>query len=388
MTSVAASTACLGLRYGTLTIRVESDDASHLDWLREFLTPSFDAVEAPRPARTVRLRTDPVRYADMVQRGPHSDGQDVPCFWLDTGVVRLPLWTVPGEGRTFRDDQSRTFLGLDAGGMVEILTAGEGPAVRNALMRVVRELAMAEAWREGGLVLHAAAVAVGERVVLIAGPKGAGKTTLLIHLLRVGRARFVANDRVVIPAEEPVPMVRGLPTIVKLLRESAGWFPGLCGRLQASRFHHRLTLAEARRRPHGTGAVAPNGFWSLSPAQFCSLVEATPEAGGGLKAIVFPRLTGDSGPATLRRLPLADAAAAIAANQLGPLRAVSRGDGAPEWAWHLRPPDPPAQTRDLETDEDRCRELAARVPAFEFGLGRDAYDDPSSAARFLAALGV
>lgn len=113
-------------------------------------------------------------------------------------MVRLPRWA-PAEGRwTVFDDQSRAFLMLGNPGVVEILTAGDGPAVRNGLMRVVRELAMAEERRHGGLVLHAAAVLVGERVDLIAGPKGAGKTTLLVHLLRAAGTRFVANDRVAI----------------------------------------------------------------------------------------------------------------------------------------------------------------------------------------------
>jgi hypothetical protein len=53
-------TATLDLRYGATRIRVESDDVSHLEWRREFLTPAFDVAEALRPDSTVRLVTDPV----------------------------------------------------------------------------------------------------------------------------------------------------------------------------------------------------------------------------------------------------------------------------------------------------------------------------------------
>lgn len=384
----ALGTACLGLRYARFTTRVESDDASHLDWLREFLTPSFEAVETPRPARTVRLRVDPERYADAARRGPRSGDEAVPWFWLDTGVLRLPLWTAPWEGRVVFDRDRAAFFTLDPPTAVEILTSGDGLAVRDALMRVVRELAMSEAWRQGALVLHAAAAIVDDRVILIAGPKGAGKTTLLVHLLRGSRARFVSNDRVVIPADGPAPAVRGLPTIVKLLRESAQWFPDLYGRLLTSPFHHRLTLAEARHGQPHAATTPPRSHWTLTPAQLCSLVGATPVPGGRLEAIVFPRVTGDPGTVALRRLPLAEAAAAITATQLGALRAEPPEEGAPAWPWESGGPNAPVPVRARALAEARCRELATRVPAFECRLGPDAYGDASSAARLLAAVGA
>jgi len=376
----------LDLRYGGLVVRVESEDAGHLEWLRDFLAPSFEAARDGCPAWTVRLVTDPAAYADALRRGPVADGETVACFWLDSGILRLPRWTAPGPDRVVFDRDRGGFCTLGPGGNIELLASGESLAVRDLLMRVVRELAMAHAWREGALVLHAAAAAVGERVVAIAGPKGAGKTTLLVHLLRTPGVRFVANDRVVIPGGEPPPTVRGLPTIVKLLDDSAAWFPGLPTRLEAARFRHRLTLREGRRRPERHGPERPRLPWTLSPAQLCAVlaVQATP--GGRLAAIVFPRIDGHPGPAVLRRLPAADAAAAIAAGQLGPFRDAPPGAGGPEWPWDPSP-DTVLPSALPARAEARCRELAATVPALECALGPEAYEDASLTARILAMAG-
>ncbi len=375
----------LDLRYGGLVVRVESEDAGHLEWLRDFLAPSFEAARDGCPAWTVRLVTDPAAYADALRRGPVADGETVACFWLDSGILRLPRWTAPGPDRVVFDRDRGGFCTLGPGGKIELLASGESLAVRDLLMRVVRELAMAHAWRQGAVILHAAAVASGERVVVIAGPKGAGKTTLLIHLLRAEDTRFVANDRVVIPAGRPPFIVRGLPTIVKLLGDSAAWFPGLPARLEAARFHHRLGLTDGRPRPERPGPERPRPPWTLNPPQLCALVGARPAPGGRLAAIVFPRVERRPGPAVLRRLTAAEAATAIVAVQLGALRDAPPGAGGPPWPWESSA-DADAASAGARV-EARCRALAAAVPTLECTLGPDAYGDPSLMARLLAAAG-
>jgi hypothetical protein len=382
---VAAAPACLGLRYEALAVRVESDEPSHLAWLREFLTPAFDSIPASETSLAVRLVSDAVRYADALQRGPDPRGREVPCFWLDTGVVRLPRWAMAGPRAVVFDRESRAFYTL-CPGEVDVLAPGGGQAVRSGLMRIVRDSAMAQTRRHGALVLHAAAALVGEQAVLIAGPKGAGKTTLLTHLVRGGRAGFVANDRVVIPAGPATPTVRALPTIVKVRYDSVRWFPDLRRRLEGSGFHHRLTVAEASRRPAGSGATVPNGVFSLSPAQFCTLAETRAAAGGRFSAIVFPRLTHAPGALAVRRLSPPEATAALVGAQLGSLRAQPPGHPAPDWMPGSAPLDSAGPTDG--TDEDRCRTLARDVPVFECSVGRDTYDDPGSAGRLFDAVGA
>ncbi|HZS34798.1 MAG TPA: hypothetical protein VFC42_15650, partial [Methylomirabilota bacterium] len=111
----------LDLRYGTLVVRVESDDPGHLAWLEEFLAPSFEAIAAARPAWTVRLVGDPARYADSLRRGPAADAETVPCFWLDTGIVRLPRWMASGPERVVFDRERAAFCAIGAGRQIELL---------------------------------------------------------------------------------------------------------------------------------------------------------------------------------------------------------------------------------------------------------------------------
>ncbi len=55
------------------------------------------------------------------------------------------------------------------------------------------------------LVLHASAVALGGRALLILGPSGSGKSTLALDLLALG-ARLVADDRTIVTLRDGHPV--------------------------------------------------------------------------------------------------------------------------------------------------------------------------------------
>ena len=375
----------LDLRYDALVIRVESEESGHLAWLEEFLTPQFEVVAGVLPHRTVRLVADSDRYADTLRRGPDPGGDCLAAFVMDSHVVTLPLWRGIGEARVLREEEFGAFYAISAdGSAVEIVTPEGNSSVRNALMRVVRELAMAGVRRTGGLLLHAAAVALAEQVMVIAGPKQAGKTTLLVHILGQSPARFVANDRVVVSGPGPGATARGLPTIVKLRRETADWFPGLRDRLLASPFHHRRTLAEARGRAAGVTATAPDGYWSLSPAQFCALLGVDAIPSGRLGAALFPRMTRRPGTLALRALRPEETEAALADSEFPSHRDGGPGSaGVDPWTGGAAPlADDPASAR------RRWREVANSVPGFVCELGAEAYRDPTSAQRLLDRVGA
>jgi len=71
--------------------------------------------------------------------------------------------------------------------------------------------------------IHASAVLVGERAVLIRGPSGSGKSRLALELLQAGQAgalplaRLVADDRVHVEAAHGCLLVRPAPTLAGLL---------------------------------------------------------------------------------------------------------------------------------------------------------------------------
>jgi hypothetical protein len=362
------------LALGDLRVLVESSDASHLTWLTEFLAPPFEpCVDVEHDCR-VTLIEDQARHRAMLALGPLDGTLD--AFALDTRVVSLPRWR-GAETRLF-DPKPQVFYEMTTPPhAVTILSTPANPGGRTALMRVVRELATNRAQRTGQLLLHAAAFAVGDRGVLVAGPKLAGKTTLLVHLLRSGRARYVSNDRVLLDLARTPPRARGVPTIVALRQGTLDLFPALSTALTGARLHHRLTIDEAARLTRG-GDRLSNGPPGLSPAQLCEVlgVARLPEC--ELGAVLFPCVTGERGALAVHRLDEAEAATRLAGALFGlpPGRWVSDVFAIPA--------DPPAP--DLAARLATCRSLAGRAPCFECRLGLGAFESPRTAEDLIASV--
>jgi hypothetical protein len=236
-------------------------------------------------------------------------------------------------------------------------------------MRVVRELASNRAQQGGRFLLHASAFAVGDRGVIVGGPKAAGKTTFLVHALRAARVEYVSNDRVlVVPGARP--RVRGVPAIVSLRSDMLARFPAVAADLAAARYYQRLTLAEAAIRPE-PDAGQRAGLPRLSPIQLCRLLGVQARAECELAAMVFPRITGEPGALALERLSPAEARARLESALFGirPGRWVSAVFTLPE-------DSPPPDRATLAAG---CQALAEVIPGFECRLGLDAYASARSA---------
>jgi hypothetical protein len=365
-----------GFRYNGLVCQVSVPDAADLVWLEEFLIPAFEPLRAERGNCTVTLTTDTRRYAETCEAGGPG-GETVGCFTLDAGLVRLPLWGASPSGLAMRDPLLRVFYVLDLVHRdVEVLSMPANRAARTALMRVVREFAMTHSWKTGGLVLHAASVAVDEQAVILAGPRNAGKTSLLTYLLGYGAASFIANDRTVVLAAAPWPTVRGMPTIVNLRPSMLGLFPELGALVRRTGYHHSLSVAEtldggrARPLPSAEGA-------GLTPGQYCHAVGVGARSHAVARALVFPRVTGEVGG--IRLAPLTpDVAASRLAGAL-----VAGGQPEQMSAVFDVAPDRPRPSR--AEVERACLALAATVRSFECLLGLDAYRERAAAEIFLHA---
>lgn len=358
--------------------------ADHLAWLAEFLGPHFAGAPSGDHTARVRLIEDARGWEAARALGPA--GGDAAVFALDSELVSLPCWR--GAPRRFFDAGRAAFYDVTAGADVTILSASGNHRARPALMRVVRELATNHAQRRGGLLLHAAALAVGEAGLVVAGPKEAGKTTLLIHALHAGGARYVANDRVLVePGANP--RAHGVPAIVKLRRGTLDLFPAVAARLATTRFETRLTLAEAAAADAAAGpasGVAPDtaagaasaGSRSITPAQLCRLLDRPAQAECPVSVVVFPRQTDRPGGAEVRPL----APAEVAARLRGALFGVPTG--RPVSDVFTLPADPPPPAPALLAAG--CDALAAAVRGVECRLGLDAYARPGAAGDLLAAL--
>lgn len=348
----------------------------HLEWLEEFLGPAFVHADCHEADWRVSLVEDRERYRQALARGP--SGGTLEAFAFDAKVVGLPRWrTETADTSLFDAARGLLFEVTYATRAVTLWTEPGNADGRIALMRILRELGINRAQRRGGLLLHAAAMAVGDRGIVITGPKGAGKTSLLIHALRAGSARYVSNDRVVVPAAASRPVATGVPTIVALRRGTLDLFPSLAARVAASGYAYRLTQEEAVAA--GLRSADARGKPdSLSPAQLCRLLDVPPLACTEIAAIVFPRITGEPGTFALRRLTEAEVAEEIPDMLFG-----VRG-GRYTSSVFADPADPPPP--DLGALTARCRDIASRLPCVECRLGLEAFDAPSAADDLIAAI--
>jgi len=362
------------LAFGDLRVLAEAAPG-HLEWLEEFLGPAFERADCHEADWRVSLVEDRERYRQALGRGPA--GGTLEAFAFDAKVVGLPRWrTEAAETSLFDAARGLLFEVAYASRAVTLLTEPGNADGRIALMRILRELGINRAQRRGGLLLHAAAMAVGDRGIVITGPKGAGKTSLLIHALRARSARYVSNDRVVVPAAGR-PLATGVPTIVALRRGTLDLFPSLAARAAASGYACRLTLGEALAT--GSRPTDPRGKPdSLSPAQLCRLLDVASLACSEIAAIVFPRITGEAGTFALRRLTEAEVVEEIPDMLFG-----VRG-GRHTSSVFADPADPPPP--ELGALTERCRDIASRLPCVECRLGLEAFDAPAAADDLIAAI--
>jgi energy-coupling factor transporter ATP-binding protein EcfA2 len=357
-----------------LRIVAESTDHTHLDWLDEFLKPSFAAESTRSRDYTVRLLSDDDRYRKASESCLANGDNEIDVFVQDSSVVRLPAVRVQGRWEAFDKNYRAVYCVRDFDPAVEIIHPSASAAVRGGLMRVVRELAMNHALREGDYILHAASVKLNHEGVIIAGPKGAGKTTLLVHLLGAENARYVTNDRLLVYTEDGSARVRGVPTIVCLREELFRFFPGLRERLFNGWYRWLLTLKECAAKPPPPPGPWPDGRIGISPAQLCSLRSRPAIEAANPRTIVFPEITRRAGTVHLTPLSADETAVRLHASLFAAGHGTARSGlfGNP-----TRPPQPRRRLREA------CDQLARSLRGYRCELGLDV-KYTMSCARLLA----
>jgi hypothetical protein len=351
-------------QFGGGTIGVEAAEEP-LAWLHEFVTPHFAAHDGRAADRVVTLTIDPREHGRLASHGPHPQRITRPCFTLDSGIVSGHVWDVPGAGEVVLDEERDAFYRRrpEDPGRIEVVVARDGTDARVAIMRAVREYAMAYARRAGWMLLHAAAVSIESETFVIAGPKRTGKTTLLLHALRNERGTYLANDRVALAVEPSGLTVHGIPTIVVVRRDSASRFDGLTAQLTDARYHYRDRVA-TRHAEHRAATSTPAATWGLSPPQLCHLLDVESRASARVTAVLFPYVGTLQGGTTFAKLSVPQALNA--------------------WFGSLFRPCPPGGLFEIgesgvtspEVSVDLlASRFAAQVPSVSCHLGTDAYRD-------------
>jgi hypothetical protein len=362
------------LDYDNLVIGADSDDSEDLEWLAEFLCPSFrrlDAFASRVADCRVRLVRDPAAFSRWEDRLKSAGDLRTRAFLLDAGPVNLG--TIPdGDALVAHDDFFNVFFrwspatGRNAvdiidGDPVDLEEASHARRARVPLMRAVREWAMHHAFRRGRGFLHAAAVVRDGKALLLAGPKRSGKTSLLTAILQARTdVAYLANDRVMVSRLDAGVVCRGMPSIVSVRPGSLEFLPGVEPRLRASACGHTSRSLETT-----TPVTLADGRYALSPAQFRRVVDARPVAEAGLAAIVFPRVRPEEATLSVRPLSAQEATQRLAEAVFGLAAA-----GGPSAIFDVAGP---GNYPDLESVLAKAARLANDVPCLEVGLGRSAF---------------
>ena len=351
-----------------LTVLVEAPDHSTLTWLREFAGPDFDEREGRAPDVTIRAHADDAAYETLRSAGPHPAGGSIECFAFDHHVEALPKWRAESGQLVVHDAALNACYVRDPGGhQIELYSPARNLSARLALLRVLRELAMAHRLRREDLLLHAAAVEWRGRAIAIAGPKKAGKTTLTLHLLHGTGSRFIANDRAAVSLGPAGVSVRGIPTIVRVRASSLDHLPALRQRFQSSPFHHRWLMAEAERRR----VPSQRSSYDLTPAQLVRLLHAERSGETPLAAVVFPRQTGGRGVA-VTELTGSETASRLRSSLFRARDTTVVGEF---FAGELV----------MSNRDAACARVAEKIVGLECALGVDAYAEAGAASDLLRA---
>jgi hypothetical protein len=193
--TIAASRTIPGLvpdtRRRTIDVRIRLDSAwPQAHWLSQDLWYTDDFEQGTEP--DLRVWTDAgrhfrFRYEDGVEFTVNRAGTDVWAGWPDTSTL---------------EDASTYLLGPVLGFVLRL---------------------------RGVVCLHASAVAVGDRAVLIAGPPGAGKSTAAAAFWQMGHA-ILTDDVAPIVEADGVPFAQPAYPQLRLWPDSV---TALCGSVEA-----------------------------------------------------------------------------------------------------------------------------------------------------------
>lgn len=360
--------------YRGIKIHVACDDAAHLCWLDEFLTPAFTPVTGQVDC-SVRLVMDPERFARWQAAG-HT-GAELTAFILDNGERRLAAWHAPAPAMRLYDPDVPAFYHV-TGREITVLGGHWRPPVRSALMRPVRELAMDAAQQRGGLLLHAAACAVDGRAMIIAGPKQAGKTSLLTYALAAAGADYCSNDRLLLHLNNSGLRARSLPTVVSIRAGTLDLFPDIRHKIVCARWNLHSTLAECTQ-PHSGPTRIWNDRLCLTPRQYTAACGCAAVASAKPAVLLFPHRTGQPGGLTLEPISTEQRVARLAGSLFGasahlPLSEIRRSDV------FCVPAGCASHQRAAVLEE------LAGLPTYVCLLGTDAYADRRGAEKLLRIL--
>lgn len=180
-------------------LHIEADEtgASMLDRLVRFLMPYFSPSRNEGPVHaTIHIKSYESAPDDVLRHARDPvvfRRSSCPEYNLGGLVGTLP------DGRIVAHDrQSHVAFEIDrAAHRITFYGKPDNPASAIHLHDFARYLALLVCESQGHVLLHASAVTIDDRVVLVLGDKGAGKTTTMLKLINGHDARYYSGDKVV-----------------------------------------------------------------------------------------------------------------------------------------------------------------------------------------------
>ena len=201
----------------------------------------------------------------------------------------------------------RTGMSFLVGGGVHMAV---GPCERypNQIVNFIDNRLIERQLRRGWALCHAAAVAVGERALVLAGLSGRGKSTLALHLMEAG-ADYISNDRLLIRREGDRLAVLGVPKLPRINPGTALSIPRLAG-----------LVPDERRR--ALAALPPAELWQIEEKYDVDVRAAygpdRQRLDGAAVGLMVLTWTHGGGPVAVRPARLAERRDLLAAVMKGP----------------------------------------------------------------------
>lgn len=238
------------LDLGSCICRLRASQEIH-DPMQHYLSPFVAAAASREPNLTVSIEHDTVTVAHTRQSLAHQ-----PATTLRTShpEQRYRVWSTADREILLPEHTADHVIVRTPGHIC--LVAEDVRVAATIGIRIVRQLVMRGAEVRGGRCVHAAAVDLDGRGLLIAGHSGSGKTTVLTQLLEEHGAHPVSNDRTALIATDTGRWhAMGVPLAARFTPEGISGSPSLTVAL------HRFEPSRGRQLVDGKIELTP---WEVS----------------------------------------------------------------------------------------------------------------------------
>lgn len=203
-------------RFEAVAIRVSAPRTCSLLWtfLETYFSPYFEMAGPTGPvdiALDVAVVVGPLNsridIRECSEIAVDRSGGFLRCtgYRLDQGSMRWVLLNPFGVE-----------VAIDRARHQAVVSGRNEADLRVPVLRIIEDATVVALEARGAVVLHASAVAAGDKAILLVGNKGAGKTTSLCRLLKLFNISKLANDNVVLWQQGSSVVVRGWPSFFKL----------------------------------------------------------------------------------------------------------------------------------------------------------------------------